>query len=232
MAFNNLSSFYRSKEWENLSKLIRLQRVDSNGDLRCEDCGRVIINKYEAICHHVEELNAVNVLDAKVALNPDNIRVLCRDCHNKAHQRFGHNKTSAGGGYVRQPKRVYIVHGSPCAGKDRYVDEVAGDNDLIVSIDRLYDALGVGRSQAVMPNVMKVYRSLIDDVKTRNGRWYNAYIVRTLPLKIDRDLILREVGGGELIHIDTPAKDCFAEARRRGGDWFKWVEAYWDKYQE
>lgn len=227
----SLSSFYHSKEWENLSKLIRAQRVNSQGDLCCEDCGRVILKPYEAICHHVEELNGFNVYDAKVALNPDNIRVLCRDCHNKAHQRFGHNKTSSGGGYVKPSKRVYIVWGSPCAGKDKYVDSVAGVGDLIISIDRIYEALGVERSQALMPNVMKVYRSLIDDVKTKNGRWNNAYIVRTLPLKIDRDLVLRECGGGELVHIDTAPEDCFAEARRRGGDWFKWVEQYWDKYQ-
>jgi len=29
MSFNNLSSFYRSREWENLSKLIRIERVNS-----------------------------------------------------------------------------------------------------------------------------------------------------------------------------------------------------------
>lgn len=32
----NLSSFYRSKEWENLSKLIRIERVNSQGDLCCK----------------------------------------------------------------------------------------------------------------------------------------------------------------------------------------------------
>lgn len=231
MSYTNLSNFYKSREWEEFSKVIRAQRVNDKGDLVCEHCGKIIVNPYDAICHHVKELTETNIFDPDIAFNPDNIMVVCRRSHNEIHSRFGYNKTSSGGGYVKPYKRVYIVWGSPCAGKDKYVDSVAGVGDLIVSIDRIYDALGVERSQALMPNVMKVYRSLIDDVKTRNGRWSNAYIVRTLPLKIDRDLVLRECGGGELVHIETGPTECFAEARKRGGDWVQWVEQFWGKYQ-
>lgn len=220
----NLSSFYRSKEWENLSKLIRIERVNSNGDLCCEDCGRPIVNAYEAICHHVKELTETNVHDVNISLNPMNIQVLCRSCHNRIHARFGFNPD-------KRTRNVYIVWGSPCAGKARYVEEAAGSNDLIVDIDKLYEAMSLGRSNAVKSNVLSVYRQLIDMVKTRNGRWNDAYIIRTLPLQIDRELILRECGGGELIHIDTPKDECLLEAEKRGGDWVKWTEEYWRKFQ-
>lgn len=225
----NLSSFYRSREWESLRAVLMAERVNEQGDILCAECGRPIVNKYDCIAHHVEELTEANVQDVRVSLNPDNIVLVHHSCHNKIHGRFGYNTTSSGGGYIRPQKKVYVVHGSPCAGKDSYVDSVAQPGDLIISIDRLYEAVGLDRSN--MPNVMKLYRSLIDDVRTRNGHWKNAYIVRTLPLKIDRDLVLRECGGGELIHIDTAPAECFKEARARGGDWVKWVENYWAKYQ-
>lgn len=228
MGFNNLSSFYRSKEWEQLSKCIRLERVNSCGDLLCEECGKVIVHPYDAICHHVEHLTETNVHDANISLNPDNIQVVCRRCHNKIHERFGFNKTS----YVKPTKRVYIVWGSPCSGKTTYVEECAGEHDLIVDIDRLYEAMCLTRSNKLTGNVLQIYRQLIDMVKTRNGKWHNAWIMRTLPLKIDRELLLKEVGGdAELIHIDTPKDECFRRAYERGGDSVKWCNKFWDEYQ-
>lgn len=223
----NLSSFYRSSEWESLRAVLMVERVNEYGDIVCAECGKPIVNKYDCIAHHVKELTEANVSDASISLNPENIVLVHHRCHNKIHQRFGHNK---GATYIRSPKHVYVVWGSPCAGKARYVMERAGADDLIIDIDRLYDAMGISR-YPITGNVMQVYRSLIDMVRTRNGKWVNAWIVRTLPLKIDRDLILKDCGGGELIHIDTPKDECLLEAERRGGDWTKWVTQYWDYYQ-
>ena len=219
----NLSSFYRSKEWESLRAVLMSERVNEYGDIVCAECGKPIVNKYDCIAHHVKELTESNVNDVNISLNPDNIVFLHHACHNKIHARFGFNKD-------KRTRNVYSVWGSPCAGKAREVEERAGSNDLIVDIDKLYEAMNIGRSNAVKGNVMQVYRTLIDMVKTRNGKWSDAWIVRTLPLQIDRDLILRECGGGELIHIDTSQDECMEEAKRRGGDWIKWTEEYWKKF--
>lgn len=223
MAYTDLFSFYRSPEWEGLRKRITLERVDNMGDLHCEHCGKVLIHPYEAICHHVEELTEENVFDALVALNPDNIQVVCHRCHNKHHERWG---------YASRVKRVCVVWGSPCSGKRSFVAESAGPNDLIVDIDSIYDALSTGEYRgSITGNVMAVYRTLIDQVKTRNGRWRTAWILRTLPLNIDRESLGRELGGPEMIHIDTDMAACLEEAESRGGDWPKWTEEYWKKYQ-
>lgn len=225
MGYNDLFSFYRSKEWESLRKQITLERVDGNGDLLCEYCKKPIVRMYDAICHHKIELNENNVHDALISLNPENIMVVHHRCHNIIHDRF-----QGGNGGTRH---VYVVHGSPCAGKGHYVRENAGKNDLIIDIDRLYDAMGVdGNRGAVKSNVLGVYRSLIDMVKTRNGRWKTAWIVRTLPLNIDRESMQRELGGAELIHIDTPMDECLLEAERRGREWVDWTKQYWKRYQE
>lgn len=75
MPYSNVWEFYRSSEWEKLRELITLERVNDEGDLICEYCGKPIMKAYDAICHHKIELNEVNVHDAEIALNPSNIMV-------------------------------------------------------------------------------------------------------------------------------------------------------------
>lgn len=222
--YSDLFSFYRSKEWEALRSMITLERVNASGDLLCEHCGKPIVHPYDAICHHKIELTETNVNDPNIALNPDNIMIVHHRCHNQIHERFG---------YRSMTRHIYVVWGSPCAGKAQYVKENAGKGDIVIDIDALYDAIGVqGNRSAVKGNVMQLYRSLVDMVRTRNGRWRRAWIIRTLPLQIDRDMIVRDLGGGELIHIDTDMSTCMNEAGKRGGDWVDWTKQFWDRYQE
>lgn len=218
--FTNLFSFYRSNEWESLRNIILLERTDKNGDLICEHCGKPITKAYDAICHHKTELTESNVNDFTISLNPENIAVVHHKCHNEIHNRFGN--------YTRH---IYIVWGSPCSGKTTYVNENALKEDLIIDIDRIYECINNGRSNRLYGNVMQIYRQLIDTVKTRNGKWVNAWIIRTLPLAVDRDRLIQEIGGiGELIFIDTPKEVCLERAMMRGSEWTKIVNDWWDKY--
>ena len=223
MSYTDLFSFYRSDEWSRFRKVFLSERMERDGELVCEHCGKAIVHPYEAILHHKIELTEENVFDADVALNPDNIMLVCPKSHNAIHERWG---------YVSRVKKVNIVWGSPCAGKRAFVEESAGPKDLIVDIDRLYEAMTTNEDRgATKGNVLSIYRTLIDMVKTRNGRWRTAWIVRTLPLSIDRENIVREVNGGEMIHIDTSMEECLEEAKRRGGEWETWVQQYWSRYQ-
>lgn len=223
MGFTNRWEFYRSKEWASFRQVFLSERLARDGELICEHCGKVILHPYEAILHHKVELDDMNVFDVNVSLNPDNIMLVCPKSHNAIHERWG---------YVSRVQKIIVVWGSPCAGKSEYVMEGAGSKDLIIDMDRLYTAMTTDQDRgAVKGNVLSVYRSLIDMVRTRNGRWRTAWIVRTLPLNIDRENIIRELGGGELIHIDTPMDVCMETAKERGGDWPSWVEQYWSRYQ-
>ena len=38
--------------------------------------------------HHKVPLTADNINDVNITLNPDNLIYLCKDCHNKEHDRF------------------------------------------------------------------------------------------------------------------------------------------------
>lgn len=219
MSYNDLFSFYRSSEWQSLRTRVCLERTNENGDLICEHCGKPILRPYDAICHHKQELTEETVQDASIALNPDNIAVIHFKCHNAVHER-----------YSSYAKHVYIVWGSPCAGKREFVKQNAGPHDLIIDIDSIYEAVNLTRSGRVYSNVMQIYNTLIDMVKTRNGKWINAWIIRTLPLAIDREMIVKQCNGGELIHIDTPKEICLGVAKTRGREWEKFVNDWWARY--
>lgn len=219
MTFNSLSSFYRSKEWEEFRKSFLAERLARDGEIIDEVTKKPIVNKYDVILHHKTHLTESNVFDYNISLNPDNIMVVSHRTHNDIHNRFG--------SYTRH---IYIVYGSPCSGKSYYVDSVALKEDLIIDIDRIYNAINNGRSNRLYSNVMNIYRQLIDVVKTRNGQWINAYIVRGFPLRGERERLAKELNA-ELIFIDTDKQTCIDRSRKKGQDYYKFVDDWFDKYQ-
>ena len=73
-------AFYADSAW----KKTRAQYAASVGGL-CEDClSRGIVTPGE-IVHHKITLSPDNINDPDVTLNWDNLELLCRDCHAKAH---------------------------------------------------------------------------------------------------------------------------------------------------
>ena len=83
----NLDNFYTSKPWIRLTQQIRLERVNAEGELICEHCGRPITQKYDAICHHKIYLTPENIQDLTISLNWDNLELVCRQCHADEHER-------------------------------------------------------------------------------------------------------------------------------------------------
>lgn len=215
-----LSNFYKSTEWVQLRSRLMLERVDENGDVVCEHCGKPIVKAYDCIGHHKTPLTESNVNDYSISLNPDNVALVHHKCHNEIHNRFG-----------AWTRHVYIVYGSPCSGKTTYVNEHALKDDLIIDIDRIYEAVSNERSNRLYDNVMQVYRLLVDMVRTRNGRWVNAWIIRGFPLKGERERLASQVDG-ELVYIDTDRDTCLERAYRRAEGYDKFVNDWWAKFQQ
>ena len=186
----------------------------------CEHCGKPILKPYDCIAHHVTELTEQNVGDVSIALNPDNIKLIHFRCHNELHKRFGFNR--------RPIKKVYIVFGAPCSGKTSFVEENAGDNDIILEIDRLYQ--GITKSgvhelpQVVKSNVFKLRDSMLDMIATRYGAWENAYIIGGYPLLNERERLADRVNADKIIYVDTPKEVCLLrlESEPNGRDRDKW----------
>lgn len=77
------NQFYNSSEWRALRKLV-LER-DHNECVWCKDEGKVTRENLEV--DHIKELEFY----PEFALDIDNLRTLCKACHNKRHDRFDKN---------------------------------------------------------------------------------------------------------------------------------------------
>lgn len=77
------AKFYNSTEWEQLRDAV-LQR-DNYECQWCKAEGRVT-NQRSSILEvdHIKPLEQF----PELAMDPDNLRTLCKDCHNKRHHRF------------------------------------------------------------------------------------------------------------------------------------------------
>ena len=218
---SNLNWFYTSKAWVDLVSLLKLERVNTNGDLLCEYCHKPIIAKYDCIGHHKIALNNINVNDANIALNPDNIALVHHRCHNIIHSRFGNERQA-----------VYLVYGSPCAGKTTWALESAGKEDLIIDIDRLWNAVTIDddKPNRLRANVFLLRDCLLDQVKTRLGKWRNAYVIGGFPLIMERQRMLDRLGA-EPIYIDCEKEICLERAKNKSPEWEKYVREWWERFQ-
>lgn len=57
MAFTD---FYRQTRWIKLRKALMFERLNAEGLLICEHCGKPILKEYDAILHHKIELTSQN----------------------------------------------------------------------------------------------------------------------------------------------------------------------------
>ena len=215
-----LSTFYKSKEWLDLLEVLKLERTSKSGYLLCEYCALPITKKYDCIGHHKTELTEANVNDVEVSLNSDNIMLIHHRCHNRIHERFGGFK-----------QRVYIVYGSPCAGKSTWVNTVAYDDDLIVDMDKLWECIclcdKLHKPNRLKANVFGLRDTLLDQVKCRTGMWRNAYVVGGYPLASDRER-LSKLLGAELIFIDEDEETCLSRCENE--KWKEFVREWFDCY--
>lgn len=74
-------AFYKSKTWQDC----RNRFVQQKRGL-CEVCLARGIFKPGEIVHHKIHLTPENINDPGITLNPDNLMLLCRDCHATAHK--------------------------------------------------------------------------------------------------------------------------------------------------
>lgn len=188
-------SFYKSKEWQGLRKVILAER-----GTQCEDCKKYILNSKEAHLHHRIALNYSNVTDYNISLNPNNILVLCRDCHDKTHKRFGSYK-----------KEVYLVYGPPLSGKKTYVKEHMERGDLVIDMDSLYKAVSFleefNKPNVLYNNVRTIHNTLIDNARTRFGKWNAVWVIGGYADRYKREKLKNDLGA-EIVFCDIGKEEC------------------------
>ena len=222
----SLYNFYRSKEWERLLEVLKLERVDSQGNIICAHCGKPIIKAYDCIGHHVIELTEENYTDANISLNPDNILLVHHKCHNIIHNKLGYAQ-----------RQVFIVYGSPLSGKSSYVAEAMSEGDLIIDLDSIWQCVS-GCDRYVKPQrlrsvVFAVRDNLLESVKYRRGKWLNAYVIGGYPFKAERDRLVDTLGARE-VFIDTDKDTCLQRLYESEGrdkvEWERYINDWWLQY--
>jgi predicted kinase len=217
-----LSTFYKSKQWEGLVEQLKIERVNEQGQIICEHCGKPITRKYDCIGHHKTELTEDNVNDYNISLNPANIMLIHFKCHNMIHERFEGFK-----------QEVFLVYGSPCSGKSSWVHEVANPDDLILDIDKLWEAVSIAdkynKPARLKANVFGIRDCILDQIRCRVGLWRNAYVIGGYPLRSDRDRLC-DLLGAQPIFIDTTKEECLSRAMNE--DWKQFIEDWFDSFVE
>lgn len=230
--------FYKSDAWEKFRRVVISERTDADGFVRCAICGKPIVNKKDLIVHHKQELTAANVNDAMIALNPDNVECVHHGCHNKLHGRW----QGGNGGWHPKPRQVFIVYGAPCSGKTTWVANHKTDNDLVVDLDSLWQAV-TGLPRYEKPGRLKsaVFRlrdELYDVVKYRSGKWQDAYIITGGAMRGDRERLKQLTGATDTVYIEASKADCVARLEERNMNedahnaWLGFIEDWFDKFQE
>lgn len=76
--FDAAIQFYHSMQWRRLAESYR-----KSHHFLCEKCGQPA-----STVHHIVHLTPSNINNPEIALSPDNLQLLCHECHDKIHDRF------------------------------------------------------------------------------------------------------------------------------------------------
>ena len=105
MAKEFAKKFYSSKRWQ----VCRNGYAAMRGHL-CEECLKHGIYKPGVIVHHVEELTPANINRPEIALNWNNLELLCRECHKEIHGIGGRwDEVNARRAEERKRKKRYVI---------------------------------------------------------------------------------------------------------------------------
>lgn len=235
MSTGILHSFYNSKQWLVFREQYILEHTKQNSGVICSKCKKHIFVSADIQLHHTPvELSESNYNDVNISLNPDNIELICRSCHNKEHGRF------CGGGHKRKEKAVYIVYGPPMSGKTTYVLENMESGDIVVDMDRLYNAISLrpmyDKPDNLKYNVFSIRNHIIDNIKNRYGGFRTAWIIGGYAEKFIREKLADDLGA-ELILIETPKELCLDRLNicndyrsEHKEEWIQYIDSWFDNY--
>lgn len=238
--YSSLASFYAGGDWSTCKARVLEERI-KDGAVYCEHCGELILKNFNPreknnsgamVFHHKRPLLTVaDANNAAISINPINIAILHWQCHNVVHKRFTGQNT--------QPEqKVYLITGAPCSGKTTFARERMEEGDVIVDIDDIWQQIS-GQPRYTKPNNIKPLVFATRDaqeeqVRVRSGTWRNAFIIKSLPLAMDRKREAEKFGA-EVITIDTPKEKCLERLRnnpqgRNVAEYEKFINNYFSMF--
>ena len=247
-SYKSTYDFYRSDDWSNCkAQVIQRELAKGNGVIYCDICKQPLVKGFNPnannnagaiVFHHKIYLNNLNLNDASISINPDNIQCLCWRDHNFVHQRFGYSGTNN-----IPEKKVYLITGASCSGKTSWVKERLQENDIVVDIDDIWQMVS-GQARYIKPNslkpiVFKIRDELKGLIQRGTGTWRNAFIIESLPSKQDRE---READkykafNVEVVTMDATQDECLQRLHtnpsgRDINSYEKYIKEYFSRYKE
>lgn len=230
--WETIKSFYNSKEWITFRLNVIAERSNkTNGIIYCEYCNKVISAIGDVEVDHVKELRLENINDYEISLNPKNVKISCHNCHNRKHRRFGNQKE----------KEVYIIYGAPLSGKKTYVKENMTRGDIVIDMDSLFSAISFfnlyDTVEPLKHNVFAVKNLLLDNVRTRYGKFNSAWVIGGYPNKHDRERLACDLNA-KLVLMNTSKEVCLKRLcncndyrRYQKNEWEKYIEKWFNEFQ-
>jgi hypothetical protein len=222
-------TFYASSKWRTFRLNLILERKKKYGEVICEKCKKLIVDPSDIHAHHKKELTPENIMDYSISLNPELIELICHDCHDKEHHRFGY----------KPAKKVYLIYGPPMSGKTTFVKENMERGDIVVDMDNLYEAVSMqhryDKPNNLLTNVINIRTLMLDNIKTRYGKWYNAWIIGGYADKFKRERLAEDIGA-ELVYIEATKEECYGrleadeDRQYRIAEWQKYIDEWFDRY--
>ena len=78
MAKDFSKAFYNSLQWKKIRAFVLTRDF-----YMCKICGA----PHAKIVHHIRELTPMNIGDASISMNTDNLITVCEQCHDEIHSR-------------------------------------------------------------------------------------------------------------------------------------------------
>ena len=127
------------------------------------------------------------------------------------------------------------------SGKTTLVKDQARRGDLIISMDRLYEAVsmlpGYDKPDNLFNNVIGIHNQLIDNLKTRYGKWNNAWVIGGYSDRYKREKLCDDLGA-QLIFCNVSKEVCLRrleideDRKQRKDEWIKYINKWFDDYTE
>lgn len=87
--------FYKSKTWQ-----ATREAYSKSVSYLCEDCLKQGFIVPGEIVHHIKPITQKNIADPNITLAWENLRLLCRPCHDRAHKKTPRRYTVDDHGHI------------------------------------------------------------------------------------------------------------------------------------